>query len=209
MPARFFVLNGHKAFSAAIAALCAVALLSAPRPAFAAEPVAGDACSTSNQIVVTGGPETTGVRHTLRCNGTKWVQEQTIDASANSGFGTASPAARIDINGGMKVGYNSGGCSGTNNGELRYNSTTAPAWNYCNGSNWVAFADLRLMHDFDPANPGFGTSPKFPPSTVLERRGSVRPRAAPFHARLTSLQRLVCLGHLPDEVDAPALPVRG
>ncbi len=122
--------------------LCLAAAM-IPVRAFAAEPVAGDACSTSNQIVVTGGPETTGVRHTLRCNGTKWVQEQTIDASGNSGFGTASPAARIDVNGGARVGYNSGGCSGTNNGEIRYNSAS-PAWTYCNGSAWVPFEGCEI-----------------------------------------------------------------
>ncbi len=32
----------------------------------------------------------------------------------------------------------------------------------------MTIALQRLVHDFDPANPGFGTAPKFPPSTVLE-----------------------------------------
>ena len=35
-------------------------------------------------------------------------------------------------------------------------------------SESMTIALQRLMHDFDPVNPGFGTSPKFPPSTVLE-----------------------------------------
>lgn len=32
----------------------------------------------------------------------------------------------------------------------------------------LGIALQRLAHDFDPVNPGFGTSPKFPPSTTLE-----------------------------------------
>lgn len=48
-------------------------------PAFAAEPVPGDTCSTLNYIIETGGPETSGVRHLLRCDGAHWQQEMTID----------------------------------------------------------------------------------------------------------------------------------
>jgi len=68
----------------ALSGLVAVAVT----PAFAAEPVPGDACTTLNYIIETGGPETTGVRHLLRCDGTVWQQEMTIDTDGSVTLGS-------------------------------------------------------------------------------------------------------------------------
>ncbi len=38
----------------------------------AAEPAPGSACSIQYQIMVSGGPETTGVRNLMICNGSTW-----------------------------------------------------------------------------------------------------------------------------------------
>jgi hypothetical protein len=78
------------------------AFLAFATPAFAAEPVPGDACATANAIIETGGPETSGIRHILRCDGSVWKQEMTIDASGNIGIGTASPGTALDVNGDIK-----------------------------------------------------------------------------------------------------------
>jgi hypothetical protein len=63
------------------------ALLVFAAPAFAAEPVPGGVCSTLNYIIETGGPETTGVRHILRCDGAHWQQQMTIDADGKVTLG--------------------------------------------------------------------------------------------------------------------------
>lgn len=65
-----------------------VGTMLASAPAFAAEPIPGDACPTLNYIIETGGPETSGIRNILRCDGAHWLQEMTIDATGNVGINT-------------------------------------------------------------------------------------------------------------------------
>ena len=74
-----------------------IGTLLASAPAWAAEPVPGGACATTNFIVETGGPETSGIRNILRCNGTTWQQEMTIDASGHVGIGTVTPDSQFQI----------------------------------------------------------------------------------------------------------------
>lgn len=106
--------------------------------AWAAEPVPGGACSTSNLIVTTGGPETTGVRRIMRCNGSTWQQEQTIDATGKTGVGTDSPAAPLHVNGEAIVGNTGLGCAAGIVGGIRYNSSIN-GMEFCNGTSWLAF----------------------------------------------------------------------
>lgn len=64
-----------------------------------ADPAPGDACSIANAIVQTGGPDTSGVRHVMRCDGNIWQQTVTIDAAGQVGIGTPSPTSALDVNG--------------------------------------------------------------------------------------------------------------
>jgi hypothetical protein len=59
-----------------------VLLFLAPLAARAAEPAPGDACSTAGSVMRTGGPETSGVGHTLICQGGTWKSAFGFNASA-------------------------------------------------------------------------------------------------------------------------------
>lgn len=67
--------------------------------AFAAETAPGDACSAgeTNLIRQVGGPETTGIWHLMRCNGTTWQQDITALASGYVGIGDPSPAYKLSV----------------------------------------------------------------------------------------------------------------
>ncbi len=54
------------------------------------------------------------------------------------GIGTTSPAALLDVEGGVRVGNDTGSCASNNEGTLRYTGGDPP-WEYCNGSAWVPF----------------------------------------------------------------------
>ncbi|MGO4809416.1 DUF1566 domain-containing protein [Cupriavidus sp. 2MCAB6] len=104
-------------------------------PASAAEPVPGTACSTANLITTTGGPETTGVRNQMICNGSTWQQVTTWLANGSVGIGTATPAAKLHVTGEAIIGNTGLACSGTTTGGLRYNSATG-IMEVCNGTSW-------------------------------------------------------------------------
>lgn len=82
------------------------------------------------------------------CNGSNWISwgvwtENSGDIYYNIGdvgIGTNSPASALDINGGVRIGYDGGSCTGTNKGTLRYTSAS-DAWEYCNGSAWSPFKE--------------------------------------------------------------------
>jgi len=118
--------------------LTAIALFIATIPTHAAEPAPGDPCPTADIIVETAGPETIGVRHILRCNGTIWQQQQTIDAAGNTGIGTATPQAPLHVAGEAIIGRGSLGCTSAQDGALRFTSST-DLWEFCDGSAWVPF----------------------------------------------------------------------
>ena len=88
-----------------------------------------------------------------------------IDSSANNiGIGNGSPAAKLDVNGGIKIGANAGSCSGTNAGEIRYNGSTATI-EYCDGSSWDGLVSsstgpwqLAFAEDFDTTPTGWSTN---------------------------------------------------
>lgn len=68
-----------------------------------------------------------------------------LDSSGNVGVGTSAPAAKLEVVGGVKIGDNTGSCTSTNNGEIRYVSASSPPYNYCNGSAWVPFESAGFV----------------------------------------------------------------
>ncbi|MEK2644427.1 beta strand repeat-containing protein [Bdellovibrio sp. BCCA] len=56
----------------------------------------------------------------------------------NVGIGTTSPAAKLDVQGEVKFGNTASACSGTTEGQQRYNSTTKQM-EFCNGTAWKSF----------------------------------------------------------------------
>ncbi len=52
--------------------------------------------------------------------------------------GTTAPAARLDINGGLRIGNDTGVCIPPRKGTIRYVGGSVP-YQYCNGSTWVDF----------------------------------------------------------------------
>jgi len=67
-------------------------------------------------------------------SGDMWV-------AGNIGVGTNNPAARLDVNGGIKIG-DTNVCNGTTEGTVRYNSATK-AIEYCDGANWRRMGGLQ------------------------------------------------------------------
>jgi len=67
--------------------------------AHAQETAPGDACAAGeeNYIRQVGGPETTGVVHLMRCDGSNWQQYMTILADGNVGIGTTSPRTIFQV----------------------------------------------------------------------------------------------------------------
>jgi len=53
------------------------------------------------------------------------------------GIGRIVPAAMLDVNGGVRIGYNGAACAPTNEGEIRYSS--GGAMEYCDGSDWTSW----------------------------------------------------------------------
>ncbi len=71
----------------------------------------------------------TGTPYALQTRGTF------VDEMGNLGVGTATPAAKLDVAGDIKVSNSAANCDGTREGSLRYNST-AKDMEYCNGNTW-------------------------------------------------------------------------
>lgn len=123
-------------------AFALVLLAALSSTARAAEPVAGDACSTANLIVTTGGPETSGVRSYLICTGGVWVLQEKVTATGSVGIGATTPAAKLHVGGEVIFGNTSLACSGTTEGAMRYNATSK-YMEFCNGTAWTAAAQVQ------------------------------------------------------------------
>lgn len=54
------------------------------------------------------------------------------------GIGTTAPAAKLDVNGGVRIGSVIAACDAANQGTVRYN---ANKMEYCNGVTWVTLSD--------------------------------------------------------------------
>lgn len=134
-------------------------ILFAPTPLFAQETLPGDSCSAGevNFIRQSGGPETGGVVHLMRCDGTTWQPYQTFLGDGKAGIGTDTPAAMLDVDGDLRVGTTSDNCSVSKEGAIRYTGGSPP-WEYCDGGGpgWLPF-ETAGSTDIGPAdcpNPG-------------------------------------------------------
>ena len=85
--------------------------------------------------------------------GNNWFQADTLTAATNGylnignaiygwieaaqiGIGTTNPVAKLDVNGGVKIGSSSDSCNSTYAGEIKY---TGGKFYGCNGTSWLAF----------------------------------------------------------------------
>ncbi len=67
-------------------------------------------------------------------NGTQWVTDRMkISNSGNVGIDNANPAARLDVNGEVKVGNTGLACTASTAGALKYTGVMQ----YCNGTSWI------------------------------------------------------------------------
>lgn len=62
----------------------------------------------------------------------------------NTGVGTTSPAAKLDVAGEVKFGNTSSTCNATNEGQQRYNSTLK-LMEFCNGTTWERVGARAVM----------------------------------------------------------------
>lgn len=74
---------------------------------------------------------------------TSWMHaispQMEIGLTGNVGIGTSgTPAYRLDVNGGIRIGNDAGTCVPPKAGTIRYVGGTAP-YEFCNGSSWTAF----------------------------------------------------------------------
>lgn len=98
----------------------------------------GDACTTANAFIRSGGPELSGKTYAMTCQGGIWVNVMATDTSGDVGVKQATPAATLDVNGEIKVGSTSVACSSGIQGAIRYNTSTN-ALEFCDGLNWNGF----------------------------------------------------------------------
>ena len=120
----------HRPFASALSLFCLTAFwLSVP--AFAQN--VGDSCTGTNRAYTVSGSSNS----LLICNGTTLeLLEKALPTPVRKGIGTATPAARLHVNGEAIIGNSSLACSGTTEGAIRWN-TTDNVHEYCNGTVWA------------------------------------------------------------------------
>lgn len=64
-----------------------------------------------------------------------YISAMKIESSGNVGVGTPTPAAKLDVDGDVKVGNSAAACNGTTEGSQRYNSISKKM-EFCNGTAW-------------------------------------------------------------------------
>ena len=62
------------------------------------------------------------------------------------GIGTTNPQAKLEVGGGIKVGFDNGTCDANKEGTMRWN-TTIHAMQHCNGTSWDSPSNLFWFGD--------------------------------------------------------------
>lgn len=81
-----------------------------------------------------------------------------LDSAGNVGFGTSTPATRLDISGTLKVGNGGEVCDATHAGGVRFNASNIE---FCNSSSWIPLAaagsGMQSLNGETAGSQSFGT----------------------------------------------------
>lgn len=153
----------HKSLFLLLAMMCFIA------PTFAQEAAPGDSCTAgeTNFITQAGGPETGGILHLMRCDGSNWQQYLTFFNNGFAGVGVASPQTPLDVAGEIKVGTTSGlSCNASREGAMRYD-IIEKCIQLCNGTAWNCMVSDSAC-DNTPASFNFTDLTNQATSTLLQ-----------------------------------------
>jgi len=61
----------------------------------------------------------------------------------NVGIGTTEPTVKLEVNGAVRIGYTSLGCTSLTSGSIRYSQSETNTLQYCDGSSWQTLATAQ------------------------------------------------------------------
>lgn len=130
--------------------------------------------SSNNNLRFSAG---NSVPWTTTVTGGPTITSLSILKNGNVGINTTTPQTKLDVNGEVKLASSGSACSTSNEGALRYNSTTK-SLEFCNGTIWNSTSqspagtfcgsvsyDHLLGHNFNPK--ACGTSPPTDTTTLV------------------------------------------
>lgn len=87
-----------------------------------------------------------------------------MDGNRNVGIGNSLPQAKLDVNGGVRVG-DTNNCSPSNPGTIRYHNNMLE---YCDGTNWVSAMPPLAIGSGNVFNGGFIPFPHYPDGSAAQ-----------------------------------------